>query len=123
MLTRDAVQLFSGLTREGQDDSVFQARGGGKIHGVSKAFFDAVKRLGLNDGVTDRRQRVTFHTLRHTFGSWLALEGVPLRTIQDLMGHKTIAMTVRYSHLTPDHRIDALDKIGAKMERFCKTSG
>jgi len=115
VLTREAAKVISGLERAGPEEYVFPARGGGRIPGVSKAYFDAVKRLGFNEGVTDRRQRVTFHTLRHTFGSWLALEGIPLRTIQDLMGHKTVQMTVRYSHLTPDHRMDAVEKVGKRL--------
>ncbi len=65
----------------------------------------------FNVGVTDRRQRVVFHTLRHTFASWLAIQGTPLLTIKELMGHKTLAMTERYSHLSPDSRKDAVSAL------------
>lgn len=54
---------------------------------------------------------VTWHTLRHTFCSRLVMAGVDLKTVQDLMGHKTIAMTARYAHLSPDHRLHALEKL------------
>ena len=54
---------------------------------------------------------VTWHTLRHTFASRLVMAGVDLKTLQDLMGHKTIAMTARYAHLSPDHRLNALEKL------------
>jgi len=47
-----------------------------------------VKTAGLRD--PDPMRNVTIHTLRHTFGSWLALRGVPLRRIQYLMGHNSI---------------------------------
>jgi len=40
-----------------------------------------------------------FHTLRHTYASWLVESGVDLYTVKKLMGHSTIAMTERYSHL------------------------
>jgi integrase len=58
----------------------------------------------FNKGVKDRRQRLTFHSLRHTFGSWLALQGESLVTIRELLGHKSFAMTQRYSHLIPDEK-------------------
>ena len=44
-------------------------------------------------------QRLTPHSLRHTFASWLAIAGVSLRRIQELLGHKSITTTERYSHL------------------------
>ena len=53
----------------------------------------------------------TWHNNRHTFCSWLAMAGVPLRTIQELAGHKTIAMTSRYSHLSPDHKGAEIEKL------------
>ena len=52
-----------------------------------------------------------FHTLRHTFASWLALDGVPIYTIQKLMGHRDINMTMRYAKLSQDAGIDAVKDI------------
>lgn len=51
----------------------------------------------------------SWHCLRHTFASRLTMAGVDLRTVQELMGHKSISMTVRYSHLTPKHTLAAVD--------------
>ena len=81
---------------------IFKARGGGKIQGVSKSYYESVKELGFNDGVTDRLQRAGFHTLRHTYASWLAMQGTPILEIKELLGHATLAMTERYAHLIPD---------------------
>jgi len=50
----------------------------------------------------------TLHTLRHTFASRLVMAGVDLRTVQELMGHKDIGMTMRYTHLSPDHKRAAI---------------
>ena len=64
---------------------------------------DSMDRLfadtGLNVKGTRRRDRITLHSLRHTFASWLAIAGVSLRRIQELLGHKSIVTTERYSHL------------------------
>jgi integrase len=54
---------------------------------------------------------VTWHTLRHTFASRLVMAGVDLKTVQELMGHKTIAMTARYAHLAPEHLKGAVNKL------------
>ena len=59
----------------------------------------------------------TWHCLRHTFASRLVMDGVSLRNVQELMGHKTIAMTCRYAHLSPQHLAEAvchLDGWGTK---------
>jgi integrase len=53
----------------------------------------------------------TWHCLRHTFISRLVMKGVDLRTVQELAGHKTIAMTVRYAHLAPEHNQAAIEKL------------
>jgi site-specific recombinase XerD len=53
----------------------------------------------------------SWHCLRHTFASRLVMAGVDLRTVQELMGHKSIQMTVRYSHLTPKHTLAAVERL------------
>lgn len=52
-----------------------------------------------------------FHDLRHTFASWLAIKGISLYTIKELLGHKTIEMTQRYAHLSPDVRFNAVEQL------------
>jgi site-specific recombinase XerD len=52
-----------------------------------------------------------WHDLRHTFASPLAMAGVGLRAIQDALGHKSIAMKVRYSHLAPNFLLDVVEKL------------
>lgn len=70
-------------------------------------------RTRFNNGVTDPRQKITFHTLRHTFASWLAMQGTPILTIKELLGHQSLAMTERYSHLSPDQKKEAVNGIEA----------
>ena len=71
-----------------------------------RLFTKTVDRL-FNEGITDAQHKVTFHTLRHTFASWLVMRGWPLYVVRDLMGHKTIQMTERYAHLAPDQKREA----------------
>lgn len=52
--------------------------------------------------------RVGWHVLRHTFASQLVMKGVPLRVVQEWMGHTTITMTERYAHLAPGFSSEAV---------------
>lgn len=70
------------------------------------AFAGACGRAGL--------ERLHPHVLRHTFASRLVMAGVDIRTVQELMGHKTIEMTLRYAHLSPDHKRSAMDLLEAR---------
>jgi len=83
----------------------------GQISDMSHTFDRVVADLGLNQAVTDRRHKVVFHTLRHTFGSWLALQGESPFVIQKLLGHKTLTMTERYSHLAPSQMKRAVSNL------------
>jgi site-specific recombinase XerD len=75
---------------------------------------DAFKRACLEAAITDFR----FHDLRHTFASHLVMAGVDLVTVKDLMGHVGINMTVRYSHLVPEHKAQAVAKLGSRFARL-----
>ena len=90
---------------------LFKDNNGKQIKEISNSFKRMVDQLGLNDGIDDRRQRVCFHTLRHTFASWLAIKGTPILTIKELLGQKTLAMTERYAHLSPDHKRTAASSV------------
>ncbi len=71
---------------------------------ATNSFARAVADAGLNPPNVDRRHKVVFHTLRHTYCSWLAMEGVPLYVIGEMVGHSSPDMTKRYSHLCPDKK-------------------
>ena len=59
-------------------------------------------------------KRGSCHTFRHSFATHLLENGYDIRTVQELMGHKTIAMTLRYSHLSPDHKRRAIEALESR---------
>jgi len=77
-------------------------RGGESRWRITSTFTRTVEALGFNRDIIDSRQKVVFHTLRHTFASWLVQRGVPIYSVSQLMGHKSIQMTMRYAHLAPN---------------------
>lgn len=89
-------------------DLVFVSAKGEKITEISRTFDRVVDELGFNKNISDARKKVVFHTLRHTYASWLVMSGTDLYRVQRLMGHSTIAMTERYSHLSPGHLKQAM---------------
>jgi integrase len=88
----------------------FDANTGKPYASVKRSFNTACRRAGILD--------FHFHGLRHTFASHLVMAGVDLTTVSRLLGHKTLTMTLRYSHLSPNHvsrAVDILDEtIGMK---------
>ena len=95
---------------------LFLNKDGNKIKGISQAFGYVVNILKLNEGITDNRQKVVFHTLRHTYASWLAQMGTDLYVVQQLMGHSSFAMTQRYAHLSPETLKKAIDKFEERIK-------
>ena len=89
---------------------VFSNSLGDAVRSVRNGFDAAVKRAGIG-------RHIRFHDLRHTFASHLVMKGVDIRTVANLMGHKDIRVTMRYSHLAPDHLQAAVDVL-TSTERF-----
>jgi integrase len=96
----DAVKgVFTSREKGLPSELVFPDRNGKRMERISNTYHRAVEMLGLNEGIDDSRNKVVFHTLRHTYASWLVENGTDLYTVKELMGHSDLAMTARYAHL------------------------
>lgn len=98
-MTAAVVQMFAEMKRGAANELVFPATNGKRMERVSNVFAAAANQIGLNEGITDRRMKFVFHSLRHSCASWLVNSGVELPVIAKILGHKTLAMTMRYSHV------------------------
>ena len=105
---RQVLEARSGNASRGNEEYIFLDGNGYPVQGTSKAFKNVCNEL-FNQGVTDRRYRVSFHTLRHSFASRLVEASTDLYSVSKLMGHSTIKMTERYSHLSPNKFKEAID--------------
>jgi len=106
------IALRSMLSRKHpQSEFVFHKKDGGRWTDIRGSFNALVERCELK---ADPPHNITIHSLRHTFGAWLASAGVPLRSIQKLMGHKSITVTERfYAHLAPESYAAAIRALGS----------
>jgi integrase len=99
-----AEEVFKILNQlQKMSDQLFTHSDGSPVVNIRTCFNNAVKRAGIRG--------FTFHDLRHTFASHLVMNSVDLLTVKELLGHKTIGMTLRYAHLSPLHRQTAVDTL------------
>jgi integrase len=89
---------------------VFCREDGKPYYNLRKSFFTALKKSDIVD--------FRFHDLRHTFASQLVMSGVDLNTVRELLGHKSLAMTLRYAHLSPNHKKRAVDVLAKQLDTF-----
>lgn len=109
-LNETAVAVLRDAPSRCVSDWVFPSRTGAtplEPHNfLNRVFAPALKEAGIRD--------FRWHDLRHTFASRLVMNGVDLATVKELMGHKTLAMTLRYAHLSTAHRVAAVRMLDAR---------
>ena len=76
---------------------------------IKSSFSSLLKRAGIKN--------FRFHDLRHTFASKLVMASVDLNTVGELLGHSDIKMTLRYAHLAPEKKREAVERIVASKVR------
>jgi integrase len=103
-LAPEAVELLKSIPRHPSSNYVFCKGDGKPYKDIYSGFRLALKRAGIEE--------CTIHTLRHTVGSHLVMNGVDLATVKELLGHRDIQTTLRYAHLAQDHKREAIAKVG-----------
>lgn len=108
--------ILQGLTRRLDIPYVFYDHSTGKpFKEVRKSFASALKKAGIMD--------FHFHDLRHTFASQLVMSGIDITTVKDLLGHKSLTMTLRYAHLAPSHKVKAVEILDAAVNTTVAVAG
>lgn len=106
-LNSDAVAAIESLRRPKQhaSDPVFPREGNKSNFDTRSWFHPSMEDAGISGYV--------WHCNRHTFCSWLAMAGASIKEIQEAAGHKSITMSARYSHLSPEHKLSVVERIAS----------
>lgn len=96
-------------------DIVFSHINGLPIKCFNRAWWSSLRIAGIKD--------FHFHDLRHTFCSNLILSGAGLKEVKEMIGHKDISMTDRYSHLTMEHKYQKQVQLSEHYQPHAITSG
>lgn len=104
--SKAAKALRSLLRRKDGSGYVVPGTPANRSRAWDRWFEDAVKQAKVDD--------FHWHDLRHTFASRLIMSGVDLRSVGELLGHRTLVMVMRYSHLAPGHLRDAVNRLVAR---------
>jgi len=102
-INENLKMTFEQIERHPDSDFVFTKNNGEKFTSIKTAFKSAIVRAGI--------EPLRFHDLRHSFASHLVMNGVDLVTVKELLGHKSINMTMRYSHPTTEHKVKAVNSL------------
>jgi len=102
-INQTLYQELSNLSQSSDGEYVFTNGDDRPFGDIKKGFSAALKRAEIED--------FHFHDLRHTFGSHLVMQGIDLKTVQQVMGHKEIKTTMRYAHLSPEYVQEAISRL------------
>lgn len=108
-MTSDLFGTLLNLKQKAKSEYVFPAEDGSSLHRktLTRPLVTALRKSGV--------KRIRFHDLRHTYASHLVMAGVPIKTVQELLGHSDLKMTLRYAHLTPQCKKEAVAALEGKI--------
>jgi len=105
-LSPSALDVLKSWKKQSSNDvaRVFPSDSGDRLNNVKKSWTSLLKKAKINN--------FRWHDMRHDFASKLVMKGVPLNTVRELCGHADLNTTLRYAHLAPDHKADAIELLG-----------
>ncbi len=101
------LKTLNYLQENKKSDLIISTATGGTILRMPNHFMTALETIIPGNKEKDSQNKITAHSLRHTHASWLAMSGLDILQIKEQLGHKTLEMTLRYSHLIPNVRHEA----------------
>lgn len=103
-INKELMEALKSVNNNGSGEYILSHNNGKvPVKTLKTAINSAVRRSGV--------EKFRFDDLRHTFASNLVMAGVDIVTVQELMGHKRIGMTKGYSHPTPAHKRQAVERL------------
>ncbi|MFT5438318.1 MAG: integrase [Alphaproteobacteria bacterium] len=104
-LNQTAMEVLTSWREQfdGRVGLVFIGKTGGRFDNVNKSWRKVLRQADI--------QSLRWHDLRHTFASWLVMKSVDLNTVRELLGHSDLKMTLRYAHLAPEHKAEAVSRL------------
>lgn len=102
-LNAEALTVLREWRGDSQTGLVFPSRTGRRIDNVQKSWSTVLKTAAISD--------FRWHDLRHSFASHLVMRGVSLAVVRELLGHASMEMTLRYSHLAPENLREAVSRL------------
>ncbi len=101
------IKMFNVMPHSIESIFVFTDRNGDPYRSIKRSFSTALKKAGIHD-------------LRHTFASHLVMNGVDITSVKELLGHKSLSITMRYSHLSPSHKRKAVNTLDSVLKNTQK---
>lgn len=103
-LNTEALSILHAWREQSEtNDFIFANHSGDRFNNVKKSWTTLLKHADI--------QHFRWHDMRHHFASRLVMAGVDLNTVRELLGHSDLTMTLRYAHLAPEHKANAVEKL------------
>jgi len=115
-MTDEALAMLNDRIPGEPWELIFQKKGGGKSEKLSHTYWRTIKEMGFNRGIDDRKLKVCFHSLRHSYGTLMYDQTHDLYVVQRALGHKTTVMSMRYAKMTDERLQEATEALGKALK-------